>query len=231
MPALEISLLTFTASQLEIKVKNTSGGSLDKVLVIEFQPPMFLVSDELSEAAKDAAVSTDPPGAKNLEGIVSGPEGWSVWARRETSDSSTFIMFINGLNVSAENLTPTRLAADAEFTIRIPLDPGANRDNVSLLYSYKHDTDQKELPVTGSLVLNSDTTWAGPDVTLTTDHKTPTAIDPKDPVKVKWTIKDGVNATLRGPLPGGNTELTLSSDPDADSRSQKARLTFTSLVQ
>ncbi|HYV13295.1 MAG TPA: hypothetical protein VE980_20490 [Pyrinomonadaceae bacterium] len=216
MPALEISLLTFTASQLEIKVKNTSGGSLDKVLVIELQPPMYLVSDELSEAAKDAAVSTDPPGAKNLQGIVSGPEGWSVWARRETSDSSTFIMFINGLNVSAENLTPTRLAAEAEFTIRIPLDPGANRDNVSLLYSYKHDTDQKELPVTGSLVLNSDTTWAGPDVTLTTDHKTPTAIDPKDPVKVKWTIKDGVSATLRGPLPGGNTELTLSSDPDAD---------------
>ncbi|MEN3327792.1 MAG: hypothetical protein V7638_2599 [Acidobacteriota bacterium] len=218
MPLLEISLLTFTANQLEIKVKNTSGASLDKVLVIELQPPMYLVSDELSEAAKEAAVSFDPPGAKNLEGIVSGPAGWSVWARRETSDSSTFVMFINGVNVSAENLTPAKLAADNEFTIRIPLDPGANRDNVSLLYSYKHGTEQKELPVTGSLVLNSDTTWAGPDVTLTTDHQTPTAIDPKDPVKIKWTIKDGVSATLRGPLPGGNTELTLSSDPEADFR-------------
>jgi len=216
MPLLEITLLTFTANQLDIKVKNTSGASLDKVLVIELQPPMYLVSDELSEAAKEAAVSLDPPGAKDLAGIVSGPEGWSVWARRETSDSSTFIMFINGVNVSAENLTPARLAADAEFTIRIPLDPGANRDNVSLLYSYKHGTDSRELPTTGSLELNSDTSWAGPDVTLTTDHATPTAIDPKDPVKIMWTIKDGVSATLRGPLPGGNTELTLSSDPAAD---------------
>lgn len=216
MALLEISLLTVTANQLEIKVKNTSSASLDKVLVIELQPPMYLVSDELSEAAREASLSLDPPGAKNLEGIVSGPGGWSVWARRESSDSSTAIMFMNGVNVSAENLIPVKLAADAEFTIRIPLDPGANRDNVSLLYSYKHGTDSRELPITGSLVLNSDTTWAGPDVTLTTDHRTPTAIDPKDPVKIMWTIKDGVSATLRGPLPGGNTELTLSSDPQAD---------------
>ena len=216
MPLLEISLLNVTANQLEVKVKNTNGASLDKVLVIELQPPMYLVSDELTEAAREASLSLDPPGAKNLEGIVSGPEGWSVWARRESSDSSTVILFINGVNVSAENLIPVKLAADAEFTIRIPLDPGANRDNVSLLYSYKHGTDSRELPITGSLVLNSDTTWAGPDVTLTTDHQTPTAIDPKDPVKIMWTIKDGVSATLRGPLPGGNTELTLSSDPQAD---------------
>ena len=216
MPLLEISLLTFTANQLEIKVKNTSSASLDKVLVIEFQPPNFLVSEELRDAGKEASLSLDPPGAKSLDGIVSGPEGWSVWARREASDTTTVVMFINGVNVSAENLTPAKFAAGADFTVRIPLDPTADRDNVSLLYSYKHGTDSRELPTTGSLVLNSDTTWAGPDVTLTTDHATPTAIDPKDPVKIKWTIKDGVSATLRGPLPGGNTELTLSSDPDAD---------------
>jgi hypothetical protein len=216
MPLLEISLLNVTPNQLEIKVKNISGASLDKVLVVEFQPPMYLVSDELSEAAKEAAISLNPPGAKNLDGIVSGPEGWSVWARRETSDSSTFISFINGVNVSADNLGPVKFSAAAEFTIRIPLDPAANRDNVSLLYSYKHGIDSRELPTTGSLELNSDRSWAGPDVTLTTDHATPTAIDPKDPVKIIWTIKDGVSAVLRGPLPGGNTELTLSTNPEAD---------------
>jgi len=35
-------------------------------------------------------------------------------------------------------------------------------------------------------------------------------------VKIEWTVKDGVSATLRGPLPGGNSELTLSPDPQAD---------------
>ena len=30
-------------------------------------------------------------------------------------------------------------------------------------------------------------------------------------VKVFWHVDDGVSATLRGPLPGGNSELTLSS--------------------
>ena len=216
MPLLEISLLTFTANQLEINVKNSSGGSLDKVLVIELQPPAVLVSQELRDAATEASLSLDPPGAQSLTGMVPGPAGWSVWARRESSDSSTVVMLINGVNVTAENLTAVPFAAGAEFTVRIPLDPTSERDNVSLLYSYKHGTDSTELVTSGSLVLNSDTSWPGPDVTLTTDHKTPTAIDPKDPVKVKWTIKDGVSATLRGPLPGGNTELSLSSDPDAD---------------
>ena len=216
MALLEFTVESFTNKELAIKVKNTSGGSLDKALVIELQPPAFLVSQELRDAATEASLSLDPPGAQSLADLVPGPAGWSVWARREPSDSSTVVMLINGVNVSAENLTAVPFAAGAEFTVRIPLDPTAGRDNVSLLYSYKHGTDSTELATTGSLVLNSDTSWPGPDVTLTTDHKTPTAIDPKDPVKVKWTIRDGVSATLRGPLPGGNTELTLSSDPLAD---------------
>lgn len=217
MPLLEISLLNVTANHLEIKVKNISGASLDEVLVIEIYPPMYLTSDELGEASREASLSMDPPGAKNLEGLVPGPEGWSVWARRETSDSTLPVVLINGVNVSAEKLTPVKFAAGAEFTIRIPLDPGANRDNVKFVYNYKHGTDSKVLPTPGSLELKSETPgWDGPDVTLTTDHRTPTAIDPKDPVKIMWTIKDGVSATLRGPLPGGNTELTLSPDSKAD---------------
>ena len=37
-----------------------------------------------------------------------------------------------------------------------------------------------------------------------------------DDVEIKWHIKDGVSATLRGPLPGGNSEWTLSSSTTSD---------------
>ena len=216
---LEFTVVTFTADQLAIKVKNISGTLLDQRLVIELSPPAYLVDDKINDAAIEAANSRQPPGAKSLAGIVTGPEGWSVWVRREASDSSVMIVFINDMNQNGGNLsTPVKFPAGNEFTVRIPLDPGADRDLIDVLYSYKHGKDEREPYSRGKFELKSEKSDWVPDVTLTTDHQSPTMVKAGDPAKIFWHIKDGVSATLRGPLPGGNSELTLDPDPHADFR-------------
>ena len=216
---LELTTVTFTTDQLAIKIRNISGISLDKTLVIELWPPAYLVDDGINEAAKEAAVSIEPPGAKSLAGIVTGAEGWSVWARREATDTSVIIVLLNALNQDDGTALPApiKFPAGAEFTIRIPLDPEAKRDSVDFSYSYLHGTDEsRDKRYDGKLELKSGTAEWTPDVSLTTNHASPTAIAAESLVKIFWKIKDGVSATLRGPLPGGNSELTLSPEPNAD---------------
>src|SRR6185503_4657058 len=213
---LGLTLQSFTTDHLEIKVKNTSGALLDKTLVIELYPPAYLVSAPITEAARKAPTSQKPVGSMRLDGIVSCPAGWSVWAKRETSDSSLVIVLINDVDQDSGEFmaTPVTLAADTEFTIRIPLNPQASRDNTEMLYSYLHGVGELDRE-DGKLELKSgEIKTDPPDVTLTTDYKTPTAVNPGDLVKVIWHIKDGVSATLRGPLPGGNNELPLSTIAD-----------------
>lgn len=214
---LEFAVVSFTADELKIKVKNISGVSLDKRLVLELFPPAYLVDDKINEAAIAAASNERPPGAKSLAGIVSGPERWSVWVRRETSDSSLVIVFINDMDENAVDLpTPVKFPAGAEFTIRLPLDPGANRAHIDLLYGYQHGKDERDPSFNGKLELKPEKSEWAPDVTLSTTHDSPTMVNPGDLVQICWKIKDGVSATLRGPLPGGNSELTLSPNPAAD---------------
>jgi len=214
---LELTVSTFTANELAIKVKNISGASLDKRLVIELYPPAYLVDDKINDAAIEAATSQNPPGAKSLAGIVTGPPGWSIWARREASDSSLIIVFINDMDQNGRDLpAPVKFAAGAEFTIRIPLDPTANHALVDLLYSYQHGRDERDPYFHGKLELKPETSKFRPEVTLGVKHDNPTMIEPGTPVSIFWEIKHGVSATLRGPLPGGNSELTLSPNPDAD---------------
>src|SRR5262245_30568840 len=136
---LELTAITYTAKELAIKVKNISGASLDNRLVIDLSPPAYLVHDKINAAAVEAAQSNNPPGAKSLAGIVAGPQGWSVWVRRETSDSTLFIVFINDMDQNGNDLpAPARLAAGAEFTVTMPLDPASNRPHTTdLLYSYQ----------------------------------------------------------------------------------------------
>lgn len=216
---LELTVANCTADQLAIRVRNVSGVSLDKTLAIELSPPAYLVDDKINEAAKEAAVSIEPPGSQSLAGVVTGAEGWSVWARREATDTSVIIVLLNALNQDDGTAlpAPVKFPAGAEFTIRIPLDPKANRDSVECTYSYLHGTDENKDPrYDGKLNLKSGTSEWTPDVSLTTNHASPTAIEAESMVKIFWKIKDGVSATLRGPLPGGNSELTLSSEPNAD---------------
>ncbi|HEX6716021.1 MAG TPA: hypothetical protein VF088_02855, partial [Pyrinomonadaceae bacterium] len=212
---LELTTVSYTANQLAIKVKNASGAALDKRLVIEFSPPSYLISDKLNAEATLASKSTDPVGAKSLAGIVTGPQGWSVWVRRETSDSAIFIAFMNDMDEAGVNLpAPTKFEAGGEFTVTIPLDPTANRGGlIDVLYSYQRGD---ESAIYGKIELKSEQTTWNPDVTLSTKHPNPTMVKPGDLVKIEWKITDGVSAILRGPLPGGNADMSLSTKSEAD---------------
>jgi hypothetical protein len=212
---IEFTAQSFTAEKLEIKVKNISGKVLDDTLAIELFVPAYLANSKVNDAAKKAATNLKPIGVAGLEGVVTGPASWSVWAKRETSDSSVVILLLNDLTQTGTELsTPIKLDAGAEFVIGIPLNPQANRAAVNVVYNYQHGTanDQRG---DGKLELKGDVKEDIPNVTLTTTHKTPTAVPPGDMVKIFWHIENGVSATLRGPLPGGNGELPLDK-PNTD---------------
>src|ERR1700752_1237021 len=214
---LEFTVQTFTADKLEIKVKNISGKLLEDTLTIELYIPKYLVNSKVNDAAKKAATNPKPIGVASLAGVVTGPDSWSLWAKRETSDSSVVVLLLNDLTQAGTELaTPIKVAAGAEFIINIPLNPQANRVAVTVLYSYQQGTDEDDQRGDGKLELKADASETIPKVTLFTTAKNPTAIPAATMVKVFWEIENGVSATLRGPLPGGNSELTLSSDPTAD---------------
>src|SRR4029078_6724495 len=139
---LELTAVTYTANQLAIKVKNISGVSLDKRLVIELSPPAYLVDDTITTHAIAAAKNVYTAGAESLAGIVNGPQGWSVWVRPEPSDSSLYIVFINDMDQNGNDLpAPIKLPVGGEFNVTIPLDPAANRGIVDLLYSYQREDE------------------------------------------------------------------------------------------
>lgn len=223
---LEFTVQTFTANELNIKVKNSGVASLEKTLVIEIYPPTYLVSAAVNEAAINAANNDTPPGAMRLDGVVSGPDGWSIWARRESSDSSLIIVLINDRDQNTGDLKPLiKFPAGAESIIRIPLNPQANHDRIDLLYSYTHG--DPEARIDGKLELKSSDVgdWT-PRVDLRSDQQNPTMIKAGESATISWEISDGVSAVLRGPLPGDNSELTLSSEPDADFKIAKGSLSI-----
>lgn len=216
---LELTIQSFSTEQLSIKVKNISSVALDRSLGIELFIPSYLVNSKIKDAAKAAATSKKPLGVATLAGVVTGPEGWSVWAKRETTESSVVVMLLNDFSQAGSDLpAPIKVAAGAEFIIRIPLNPQASRATVNILYSYQHGTDEKkDKRVDGKLELKwTDTEQWEPDVILSTNHPAPTMIPPGSVAKIIWHIKDGVSAILRGPLPGGNSELELKNKPLAE---------------
>jgi len=213
---LELTVQTFTTDKLEIKVKNISNAALEETLAIELSIPKYLVDNRINTAAKAAASSLKPVGVASLGGVVTGPDKWSAWVRPESSDSSVTILLWNDLSQTGTELpAPTKVAAGAEFIISIPLHTQANRATVTIAYSYQQGTDDDDKRVDGKLELKVDNDKI-PNVALRTTHKSPTMIPPMTVVKIIWEVEDGVSATLRGPLPGGNSELTLSPDPTAD---------------
>jgi hypothetical protein len=204
-PKLDFTVQSYTATQLAIKVTNTSGGSLDQPLTIEFPTPKYLVNQQIRDAA-DAAPQK-PRGVTTLDAVVTGIEGkFSVWAKPETSDHFVGILLVNDMNKTGAEIPPSILTAGAEFTILIPLDPNASHVSVNLPYFYEYGEDAI---VPGQLELHAtDSEWV-PEVTLTSNQASPSMISPRTDVTISWHIKDGVSATLRGPLPGGKTEWTL----------------------
>jgi hypothetical protein len=215
---LSISVQSVTASQLEVKVKNTSGAALTENLEIEINPPKYLVDQRIATASEDAPKSKKPRNKKSLGGVVTVAQGWSAWAMREASGTVAIIQVFNYYNQQTGELVdpPVSFEAGAEFIVRIPLNTEASQARVQITYSYLYGADDRDKQVTGTL----DVKPAGaddwkPDVTLKSDQKSPNMIKPGAKVKISWEIKDGVSATLRGPLPGGNPELELNDlDPN-----------------
>lgn len=215
---LSISVQSVTASQLEVKVKNTSGAALTENLEIEINPPKYLVDQRISTASEDAPKSRKPRNKKTLGGVVTVAQGWSVWAMRESSGTVAVIQVFNYYHQQTGEVVdpPVSLEAGAEFSIRIPLDTEASRARVQMTYSHLYGEEEKEKQVTGTLEVNPPGAdeWK-PDVKLRTDQANPNMIKPGTKVKISWEIKDGVSAILRGPLPAGNPELELKdSDPN-----------------
>jgi len=206
---LDLTVQSFTASQLAIKVKNISGAVLDKELKMEITLPKVLLSVDIRKAA-DKAPTKEPP-ISNVDDYVKGTEGKvSTWAEPETTDHFVTLMFFNDVDKSGADIPPMSLAAGADFTILIPLDTAARRISIKLPYGYEY-ADQSR--VDGELELKAEEIDWTPQVTLITNQASPTAIEPMAEVTIKWEIKNGVSAVLRGPLPGGNTEWSLSNDP------------------
>lgn len=205
---LEFAVQSFTANQLAIRVKNSSGGALDKPLTIQFSAPKYLV-DHRVRAAVEAAPH-NPGGVTTLDTIVTGAEAnFSVWANPETSGYFAGILLMNNKDKSQTDITPIALPAGAALTLLIPVDPQASHASVNLPYSYEYDDGEL---VSGELELKgTDTEWT-PVVTFNVDDETPTVITPGTAVKIHWKIRDGVSATLRGPLPGGKTKRSLGRD-------------------
>lgn len=217
---LGLTVQRFTKEQLAIDVTNTSGVALDKPFLVEITFPKNLLKAEICEAAEGADKKTPP--IANVDKYVKGTEGkFSVWAEPETTKNFVTLMFVNDLdyiNDETVEISPRPLAAGAGFTILVPLDPETPHTSGELLYGYEYD---KKSRVDGKLELQGEEIDWTPEVSFTTDQRTPTAITPMADVKIEWEIKDGVWATLRGPLPGGNTEWSLSDSATSSFKMSK----------
>src|SRR6185503_14715639 len=215
---LSISVQSVTASQLEVKVKNTSGAALTQNLEIVINPPKYLVDPRISTASEDAPKSKKPRNKKSLGGVVTVAQGWSAWAMRESTGTVAIIQVFNYYNQQTGELvdTPVSFEEGAEFIVRIPLNTKAGKALVQVTYSYLYGEDEKDKEVTGTLDVKPPGAddW-NPTVILKCDQTNPNMIKPGAKVRISWEIKDGVSATLRGPLPSGNPELELKdSDPN-----------------
>jgi hypothetical protein len=219
----ETKLLNFTvhavaSDYLELQIKNLGGAPLDQSLDIEIQLPDDQVDTRIRKSVEAARTSQMPRNMASLTGVVTVGAGLSIWALKEESPKIAAIRALNYLDQNAGTAlaVPTKVAADAVFSLRIPLTQQSKPAQVTVAYKYKHG-GRKSPWINGSLEF---TTAGGgqwePKVSLTLDQPNSTMLEPAQKVTISWEISDGVSATLRGPLPGGHSQLTLSKDPKSD---------------
>jgi hypothetical protein len=218
----EIATLEFkvgptTADQVDLLVKNT-GVALVEQLMIEFKFDLSLVTkpvaDAVDKARQQNLINQTTASRVSLANVVTGPAGWSVWAMAERTESLAVIRLLNDVDQSGNTLaTPVKLDANAQFTVRVPLTPPAKPTHFELPYSHRYpNVNRGGKQVEGTLQLTIGGSVTPPKVQFWVDHKTPSTIDAGTMVYLKWKIEDGVSATLYGPLPGGNTEMSLKND-------------------
>jgi len=225
----EFKARTVTSGQtetLEVEVRNVGTAAWDGFLLVELKLPAELTAPAVKQAALDARTSVEPYNMATLAGVVNAAEGWSAWAINDPNDHVVVLRVFNGIDqlTAAPNETNTPLAAGAALTLRIPLKPEAAAAQFEMEYGYQGGTECEER-VDGSLVLTPSrlAEWE-PQVSLTCDQTSPTMIKPGSEVKISWKVVNGVAATLRGPLPGGNNELTLSREKSSSYRIDEGSL-------
>ncbi|MFL6336474.1 MAG: hypothetical protein ACJ754_24490 [Pyrinomonadaceae bacterium] len=222
------TVTTAEGDALEVDVRNLTGAVWDGFLFIELKLPMKVVAPKVGTAALDARQAEEPLNMATLAGVVTAAEGWSVWAINDPNDSIVVIRVFNDIDQLDGKVTETKtaLGAGAVLKLRIPLAPGTLSTQFEMEYGYQTG-EGSETRVDGSLVLTpSQLEKFELAVSLICEHESPTMIDPGEVVTITWSIKNGVAATLRGPLPGGNSELTLSRDPTSNYRLDKGVLSI-----
>lgn len=203
------------AEALVVTVSNAGGEALTSALLIELQIPTDLVTAPVRAASDAAETSEEPPNMASLAGVVTVPAGWSVWAFNKGDEHVVTLRVFNNVNqeTGEGGDAPTKLDAGAALTLRAPLKPEAVRAQFTILYGYQSASGDKTR-VDGSLDLKpSHLPNFEPVVSLAAStHRNPTMIKPGEEVVISWEVENGVAATLRGPLPSGNSELRLSRD-------------------
>lgn len=225
-PKLNFKVLNVAADSLEIEVKNATGEPLGQPLDIELHFPAHVVSAAIRKAIEDALINTQPKNMKSLAGVVTVGGGLSIWALKEELQKSAVITAVNYRDQStgATLATPTKVAADAVVNFRIPLTPQTKPVQVAVSFKYKHG-GRRDPWINGSFefMTSGGTQWQ-PIVSLTVDRPNSTMLEPAKEVTISWSVSDGVSATLRGPLPGGHSQLTLSDDSNSNFRIDKGSL-------
>jgi hypothetical protein len=222
---LEFTANPITSGNLEIRVKN-SGVSLDKRLLIEINIPVDLVNKRISDAAGQAR-ENEESNLVSLAGVVTVAPGWSVWAFNEQTASIATLRLFN-LNidlVTGELGTPVKFEAANSFTIRIPVTEQAGGVLLDIPYGYQYGEEGARVDGKLKVEPHDPITW-NPNVNLITNQQSPTMIPAGEDVEIRWEIENGVSATLRGPLPGGNSELTLTTDRKSPYWIEKGNLKF-----
>src|SRR6266404_35499 len=182
---LSLSVQSVTPTQLEIVVKNTSGAALTENLGIEIRPEMYLVDKRIKEACEKAPnPRCKPRNRKTLDAIVTGASsGWSVWAMRDPADTVAIIQVFNYYDqkTGVELETPFKFDTGAEFTLRIPLNAEAGIGRVQITHSYSYGAETDRVPGTLDVSPAGSDEWK-PNVSLTCNQPSPSAIKPADEV-------------------------------------------------
>ena len=223
---LKLTAPTVTPGYVEIAITNESTKPLSQLLFIEIQFLKTLLDPRFSAAQAAALISKKPLTMASVADIVTVGGGLSVWVGKDAGGGMVALRVVNNLNQRTGDplAAPTKIEAGATVTLRVPLSPQGSRARVTVTYSYKYGSARGE-PVSGSFdFMPSGTGDWTPKVSLTVDRPSSTMLEPGTKVKLSWAIEDGVSATLRGPLPGGHSALTLSTDREAAYRIDQGSL-------
>lgn len=228
----EVTARTAKAGQtdvLEVGVKNASTETFSGFILIELKFPVQMVSKDVSDLVVKARTNTKPRNMASLDKVVTAPAGWTVWA---SNDPNQDIAVIRVLNTAIDENTskPTgplaAFAPGAALRLPIPLTAAAPTTLYTLDYGYQTGTG-KTTRVDGSLdiIPAGHGDWT-PVVKFWCNKETTTMLDPGEEVILKWEIEKGIAATLRGPLPGGNSKLVLTRGADGPYKLEKGSLSF-----